>query len=75
MWVRENTTKALAPTGVFRTPSRRTGGAAYTVCYMPLVVCSIIFSHINTKNIIDSYYESFCMGENKILQSSSKTLL
>jgi len=36
MWVRENPTKALVPTGVFRTPSRRIGGVALIVCYVLL---------------------------------------
>jgi len=33
--VEEIATKALAPTGNFWNPSRRIGGVAVTVCYMP----------------------------------------
>ena len=51
MWVRENTTKGVSPTGVFRTPSRRIGGAAYTVCYA-MGVRTLLFIFLLCFNIL-----------------------
>jgi len=56
MWVRENTTKGASPTGVFRTPSRRLGGGAYTVCYA-LVFPRSVFLFLNF--IILTYLDIF----------------